>query len=146
MFHSLIFMVDLITNLMNRSHHKYEIKKYHSLYSPENTSELFVWIRENLSPNWLDWDKVHYLDMGLNFDLTVERGKVAFTVSLINPCKATKVNPKIKKAVYPPTKRKKKKHQEKKALLVIIDSHDDIFLSSNFLCRTHRFNVLLGMY
>ena len=86
--------------------------------------------------------------MGLNFDLTVERGKVAFTVSLINPCKATKVNPKIKKAVYLPQKKKKKKkkHQEKKALLVIIDSHDDIFLSSNFLCRTHRFNVLLGMY
>ena len=39
-------------------------------------------------------------EMGLNFDLTVERGKVALTVSLIKPCKATKVNPKIKKAVY----------------------------------------------
>ena len=38
--------------------------------------------------------------MGLNFDLTVERGKVSFTVSLIKPCEATKVNPKIKKAVY----------------------------------------------
>ena len=46
--------------------------------------------------------------MGLNFDLTVERGKVAFTVSLIKPCKATKVNPNIKKVVYP----KKKKSRE----------------------------------
>ena len=55
--------------------------------------------------------------MGLNFDLTVERGKVAFTVSLIKPCEATKVNPKIKKAVY------QKKHKNiKKALFVIIDS------------------------
>ena len=39
-------------------------------------------------------------EMGLNFDLTVERGKVALTVSLIKPCKATKLNPKIKKALY----------------------------------------------
>ena len=90
-FHSLIFMVDLITNLMNRSHHKYEIKKYYSLYFPENTSELFVWIWENLSPNWLDWDQVQYLDMGLNFDLTVERGKVAFTVRAITSASAKKI-------------------------------------------------------
>ena len=36
-FHPLIFMVDLIMNLMSGSHHIYERKKYHSSYSPKNT-------------------------------------------------------------------------------------------------------------
>ena len=53
-------------------------------------------------------------EMGLNFDLTVERGKVALTVSLIKPCKATKLNPKIKKALYP---KKKKNIKSRKPYL-----------------------------
>ena len=88
----------------------------------------------------ITWDREK--DMGLNFDLTVEKGKVAFEVSLIKPCKQRWTQ----KSRKPFTKKKKK--NIKKALFVIIDSRNvtPIFLSSYFLCRTHRFNVLLGMY